>query len=380
MKPQNKVILSLGTNQGNRFLNIQNCIQMIHFQAGTVITISKIYETPSWGFASDAFYNCALLMHTSLSANTLLKKVLSIEKKLGRIRNSSSTYQSRIIDIDIIAFNEEIIENKTLQVPHPLMHQRNFVLLPMNDILPKWNHPILNKEISELLSDSNDASVCKFVRNVDSEISKISFENIKYIAFEGNIGVGKSSLVQKLAEDLNANMVFERFVDNPFLAKFYEDKNRYALSLELSFFADRYKQLTEDFATLDETKSITIADYQIYKSLIFAKITLNEAEYSLYKSLFETLNSNISKPDLCIYLKQNTNCLLDNIKKRNRKYESSITSDYLEKIENSYLEYLHSKTEMNILIIDVSDRDFLKNQSDYVYVLEKFFSKIQSLY
>ena len=134
MKSQNQVVLSLGTNQGNRLENIEKSIELIHQEVGTVIKTSKLYETPSWGFDSDAFYNCALVLHTFLSANAILTKILSIEKQLGRIRNTTQEYQSRIIDIDLITFNEEIIDSEDLQVPHPLLQNRNFVLLPMLDL------------------------------------------------------------------------------------------------------------------------------------------------------------------------------------------------------------------------------------------------------
>ena len=111
MKSQHQVILSLGTNEGNRLQNIENCIALIHQGIGTVIKVSKLYESPSWGFDSDAFYNCALLIHTTSSASKILTQVLKLEKKLGRVRGTDAGYQSRIIDIDLIAFDEEIIKS-----------------------------------------------------------------------------------------------------------------------------------------------------------------------------------------------------------------------------------------------------------------------------
>ena len=134
MKSQNQVVLSLGTNQGNRLRNIENCIELIHQEVGTVIKISKLYETPSWGFEGDAFYNCVLVVNTFSSAHKILDQILNIEQQLGRVRDTTLEYQSRIIDVDLIAFNEEIIDAEKLQVPHPLMQNRKFVLLPMLDL------------------------------------------------------------------------------------------------------------------------------------------------------------------------------------------------------------------------------------------------------
>ena len=376
MKSQHLVVLSLGTNQGNRLLNIENCIQLIHQELGTVIKISKLYETPSWGFDSDAFYNCAMVLHTFKSANKILSTILKIEKQLGRIRGDAAEYQSRIIDIDLIAFNEEIIDAKNLQVPHPLMQNRNFVLLPMLDLNLDWKHPVFNKKITELLEISTDESVCSIVQKLENPLDKIPLEQFNYIAFEGNIGAGKTTLATKIAEDFNAKTVLERFADNPFLPKFYEDQNRYAFPLEMSFLADRYKQLSDDLAQFDLFKDFIVADYHIFKSLIFAKITLAEDEYRLYRTLFDIVYREMPKPDLYVYLYQNSERLLQNIKKRGRSYEQKIPASYLDKINNGYLDYIKSQTELNVLIIDVSDRDFVKNQEDYLYILEEIQQKI----
>lgn len=376
MKSQNQVVLSLGTNQGNRLRNIENCIQLIHQEVGTVIKISKLYETPSWGFDSDAFYNCALVVHTFMSANTILTKILNIEKQLGRVRDMTLEYQSRIIDIDLIAFNEEIIDTEKLQVPHPLMQNRKFVLLPMLDLNLNWIHPILHKKVPELLEISPDESVCSMVQKLENPLDSIPLEQFNYIAFEGNIGAGKTTLTTKIAEDFNAKTVLERFADNPFLPKFYEDQNRYAFPLEMSFLADRYKQLSDDLAQFDLFKDFIVADYHIFKSLIFAKVTLQEDEFRLYKTLFDIVYREMPKPDLYIYLYQNTERLLANIKKRGRSYEQNIPADYLDKINSGYLDYIKSQTDLNVLIIDVSDRDFVENQEDYLYILEEIQNKI----
>ena len=377
MKSQNQVVLSLGTNQGNRLRNIENCIQLIHQEVGTVIKISNLYETPSWGFDSDAFYNCALVVHTFMSANTILTKILNIEKQLGRVRDMTLEYQSRIIDIDLIAFNEEIIDTEKLQVPHPLMQNRNFVLLPMLDLNLNWIHPIFHKKVAELLEISPDESVCSMVQKLENPLDNIPLEQFNYIAFEGNIGAGKTTLTTKIAEDFNAKTVLERFADNPFLPKFYEDQNRYAFPLEMSFLADRYKQLSDDLAQFDLFKDFIVADYHIFKSLIFAKVTLQEDEFRLYKTLFDIVYREMPKPDLYIYLYQNTERLLANIKKRGRSYEQNIPADYLDKINSGYLDYIKSQTDLNVLIIDVSDRDFVENQEDYLYILEEIQRKIR---
>ncbi|MCI9843200.1 2-amino-4-hydroxy-6-hydroxymethyldihydropteridine diphosphokinase [Flavobacterium pectinovorum] len=371
MKSQHQVVLSIGSNQGNRLENIESCINLIHQEVGTVILVSKLYETPAWGFESDAFYNCALLLHSSSSAQKILSQVLKVEKQLGRIRSGQQGYQSRIIDVDLIVFDDQIIESEKLQIPHPLMQNRKFVLLPMQDLKLNWKHPIFQKTVSELIAITPDDSVCTVVQNLKNPLEQIPLEQFNYIAFEGNIGAGKTTLVQKIAEDFNAKMVLERFADNPFLPKFYKDQNRYAFPLEMSFLADRYQQLADDLSQFDLFKDFVIADYHIFKSLIFAKITLAEDEYRLYRNLFDIIYKEMPKPDLYVYLYQNTNRLLQNIKKRGRNYEQNISAEYLEKINNGYLEYIKSQTDLNVLIIDVSDRDFVKKHEDYLFILNE---------
>ena len=376
MKSQHQVVLSLGSNQGDRLRNIELCLQLIHQEIGTIIRVSKLYETPSWGFDSDAFFNCALVIHTFASAEKILQKVLQVERQLGRVRGENTGYQSRIIDIDLIAFDSEIINSATLQIPHPLMQNRKFVLMPMLDLKLDWVHPVFHKKIPELLELTPDDSVCVAVQSLKNPLDSIPLEQFNYIAFEGNIGAGKTTLVTKIAEDFNAKTVLERFADNPFLPKFYEDQNRYAFPLEMSFLADRYKQLSDDLAQFDLFKDFIVADYHIFKSLIFAKVTLQEDEFRLYKTMFDIVYREMPKPDLYVYLYQNTERLLENIKKRGRSYEQNIPADYLDKINGGYLDYIKSQTNLNVLIIELSDKDFVKNQEDYVYVLDEIQRKI----
>jgi deoxyadenosine/deoxycytidine kinase len=237
-------------------------------------------------------------------------------------------------------------------------------------------HPIFEKTIPVLIDECEDKSVCKIVSNLELPLEKYNLQQYNYIAIEGNIGAGKTTLASKIAEDFNAKTVFERFADNPFLPKFYKDQNRYAFPLEMSFLADRYQQLSDDLAQFDLFKDFIVADYHIFKSLIFAKVTLQEDEYRLYKTLFDIIYKEMPKPDLYVYLYQNTDRLLQNIKRRGRSYEQEIPADYLDKINKGYLDYIKSQTNLNVLIIDVSERDFVKKQSDYVFILEEIRKKL----
>ena len=368
---QHQVMVSLGSNQGNRLSLIESCIVLIHNEVAVVVKVSKIYETPAWGFESDPFYNCVLLLHTSKAPQKLLNQLLKVEKKLGRVRNQVAEYQPRPIDIDILAFDEEIVATETLQIPHPMLQKRKFVLQPLLDLDSNWEHPVLKKSVAQLLAETEDDSPIDAVHILGSPIEKLGLQSFNYIAIEGNIGAGKTTLATKLAEDCNAKLILERFADNPFLPKFYKDQSRYAFPLEMSFLADRYQQLSDDLAQFDLFKDFVVADYHIFKSLIFAKVTLQEDEFRLYKTMFDIIYKEMTKPDLYVYLYQNTARLLQNIKKRGRSFEQEISAEYLEKINQGYLDYIKTQTDLNVLIIDVSELDFIKNQSDYVFVLEK---------
>ena len=376
MNKQHNIVLSLGSNLGNRQENIDQCIEMLHNEVGTIVKVSSLYESDSWGFKSDSFYNCCVLLHTNKSAQKVLKSCLKIEKKLGRTRNESKEYQARIIDIDIISVDEEVFVSGNLQIPHKHLQDRLFVIVPMKEVVTDWKHPILQKSISELISICTDKSNCVKLLKLESPLSKIKLEQFNYIVIEGNIGAGKTTLTTKIAEDFNAKTVLERFADNPFLPKFYKDQNRYAFPLEMSFLADRYQQISDDLAQFDLFKDFVIADYHIFKSLIFAKVTLAEDEVRLYKTLFDIIYKEMPKPDLYIYLYQNTERLLQNIKRRGRSYEQEIPAEYLEKINNGYLDYIKTQKDLNVLIIDVSELDFLKNQEDYIFILNEIKKKL----
>ncbi|OYQ37470.1 2-amino-4-hydroxy-6-hydroxymethyldihydropteridine diphosphokinase [Flavobacterium cyanobacteriorum] len=370
MKFQNEAILSLGSNSGNRLQHITSCISYIHNHIATVVSVSAVYETPSWGFKGDDFYNCAVTVHTCLPARALLAALLEAERHMGRER-SGSGYSARTIDIDIISFNDSMIDEISLQVPHPRMHERKFVLYPLRDIKPGWIHPVLKKNVGTLIAETTDSAAIKHAATLEAPMAGLRLNRYNYIAIEGNIGAGKTTLSGKISEDFNAKLVLERFADNPFLPKFYKDQARYAFSLEMSFLADRYQQLTDDLSQFDLFRDFVVADYHIFKSLIFSKVTLTEDEYRLYRKLFDIIYREIPRPGLYIYLYQDTQRLLQHIKKRGRSYEQDIDADYLEKINKGYLDFIKTEAGRNVLILDVSGRDFVNSQADYIWILSQ---------
>lgn len=299
----------------------------------------------------------------------MLKTVLSIETKLGRQRTTSSEYQNRNIDIDVLLFDDEIIFSKTLIIPHTKMLERKFVMIPLVEIAPNAIHPIEQKELQICIQSCVDSSEVTIIDKTLTRPFMLS-EKYNYIAIEGNIGAGKTSLAKIISEDFNAKLVLERFADNPFLPKFYEDKERYAFPLEMSFLADRYQQLSDDLAQFDLFKNFIISDYYIFKSLIFAQVTLSKDEYLLYRKMFNLIYKEITKPDLYVYLYQNTDRLLENIKNRGRDFEQNIQADYLKKIHDGYQGFITTQNDLNLLTIDVSELDFVNNKADYKQIID----------
>jgi 2-amino-4-hydroxy-6-hydroxymethyldihydropteridine diphosphokinase len=363
--------LSIGSNLGNRAFILQKAIFEIGKKAGEIRQVSAIYQTPSWGFEGNDFLNACLEIQTRLTPVALLTEILAIEIEYGRERNDSQGYQSRTLDIDIIYYDKEIIDTERITVPHPKMHERKFILKPLADISPQFYHPILNKDTRNLLQECKDKSVINKTTQKLFKNRHNLFESLEYVAIEGNIGAGKTTLATKIADDFNAKLILERFAENPFLPSFYDDQARYAFPLEMSFLADRYQQFTEDTNQLDLFKSFMVSDYDIYKSLIFAKVTLQQNEFDLYRKVFNFMYKEVKKPKIYVYLYQTTERLLQQIKQRGRDYEQNIEISYLERINRGYFDFLKTYPKENQLIIDVSDLDFVSLTADYETILTR---------
>lgn len=369
MKILRTTYLSLGTNLGKKLDNLQNAVNLIAHKVGRVSKVSSVYKTKSWGFKSDDFFNICIEVSTNLNPENLLDRVLQIEKELGRIREASDDYKARIIDIDVLLFDDDIIFYNDLKVPHPRMLERKFVLVPLTEIAPNVKHPIVKKTTLMCLQGCDDnTEIEETGLQINRPVSLV--EKYNYIAIEGNIGAGKTTLSKMIGDDFNAKLVLERFADNPFLPKYYADMERYAFPLEMSFLADRYQQLSDDLAQFDLFKNFIVSDYYIFKSLIFAQVSLPKEEYVLYRRMFDIMYKEIAKPDLYIYLYQNTDRLLENIKKRGRDYEQNIAQEYLEKIHQGYSNFIKTEQNLNTLIIDVSEYDFPNSNDDYTAIIK----------
>jgi len=189
--------------------------------------------------------------------------------------------------------------------------------------------------------------------------------NLDFLVIEGNIGAGKTTFAKMLGEEFDSKLILERFAENPFLPKFYNDPEKYSFPLELSFLAERYGQLKKELTNRDLFHQQTIADYYFMKSLIFAQNTLAQDEYNLYRNFFDIIYERLPKPDLFVYLHLPEDRLILQIKERGRDYEQSITSDYLKKIREGYFTFFSQQNDFPVLIVDTSGIDFVAHKEHY---------------
>ena len=364
------VYLSLGSNLGNKIKNIQEALNSIDKFIGDIFSISKIYENPAIGFKGDDFLNCCISVQTELSPHAVLKKLLEIEIDAGRRRLAKEGYESRKIDIDILFYNDIIINDNKLKIPHKKLHDRKFVIRPLLDIAKSKIHPVLKITVDELSKSFRDFSD---IKELNESLQNPVFGTLKIfnsISIEGNIGVGKTSFATKLSKDLNKKLILESFYQNPYLKKFYEKPDKYALNLELTFLVDRCKELYDLKNQPDLFKSGVVFDYHVQKSLIFAGVTLSEIDFNLYRNIYYLMTKDLIKPDLTIFLMQSSENLISNIRKRDRPFEKSISPEYLIKIEKAYKRSFQIN-EDKFFKIDVSNLDYVESNIDYMNLIFK---------
>ncbi len=187
--------------------------------------------------------------------------------------------------------------------------------------------------------------------------------NLYYIAIEGPIGVGKTSLVKLLAEKLEARTILEQFEENPFLTDFYDDPERFAFQTQLFFLLQRYQQ-QQELRQVDIFHKLLITDYMFVKDRLFASLNLNEKELPLYETVANLLERNVINPDLVIYLQADTDTLMKNIGKRKRSFEKNMSRDYIDALNQVYNEYFFRYQDSPLLIINSNNIDFVNNKKD----------------
>ncbi len=361
MEDTHTAYLILGSNLGDREACLLAAERGIEREIGHISKRSQTYETEPWGVppGHPPYLNKVLEVQTRLSPRDLLSASQEIERQLGREAKQSGV--PRLIDIDILFYDELVMSESDLQIPHARLHQRRFVLRPLLDIAPGLRHPVFGSTVEELFQ------LCKDEKTVQpfAGVQPAGREHLlpyRYIAVEGNIGVGKTTFCRMLERDLGARLILEQFADNPFLANFYEQPERYAFPVELFFMTERHKQLQEELRQIQLFDKLLVSDYLFVKTLLFARNNLSDEEFRLFRRLFEVLNNSFAQPDLIVYLYRPVEELMSQIRRRGRIYEKNIEETYLSSIQDVYMQYLRRHTESPVLVLDVSGVDF---EQDY---------------
>ncbi|MEC7799179.1 MAG: deoxynucleoside kinase [Candidatus Neomarinimicrobiota bacterium] len=211
--------------------------------------------------------------------------------------------------------------------------------------------------------------------------------NLYYVAIEGTIGVGKTSLANLLSEKLGAKLVLESFEGNPFLSDFYDDPERHAFQTQLWFLLQRYQQ-QQELRQIDMFQNLVITDYMFVKDRLFASLNLSEKEMSLYDTVANMMEKNVIHPDLVIFLQADTDTLMKNISRRGREFEKNLSEDYLDALNQVYNEYFFRYQDTPLVIINTNNIDFVNNNEDLEEMINyirkpvagtKFFNPISGL-
>jgi deoxyadenosine/deoxycytidine kinase len=197
-------------------------------------------------------------------------------------------------------------------------------------------------------------------------------KEIKFIAIEGVIGAGKTSLAKKMVERLEGRLILEQFDTNPFLEKFYVDRKRYAFQTQMFFLINRFKQ-QQELSQEDLFSEYIICDYIFEKDRIFAYLNLSKDELSLYESIYPLLARTLRKPDLVVFLQSSVDRLMYNIKSRNRKVERALTRSYIEELNEAYNHFFFRYNNTPLLIVNSSEIDFVNNEEDFDVLFKQIF-------
>jgi len=340
--------IGLGGNMGDRSETIETAIKMLaeneHIES---VSVSELIETSPLGGAEQPDYlNAVAELQTTLSPEQLHRTMIEIEDHLGRVRQEK--WSPRTIDLDLLLYDDKIINTAELIVPHPQMHLRSFVLTGLCLLNPDIIHPVMKVTVKELASRLNGGD---FVPEPDRP---------QLISIAGNIGVGKTTLTKKLAEHLECPVFFEPYDTNPFMPDVYAGRKDLALDSQLFFLTSRVEQLDRENLS---PGTIYISDYVFDKELIYVGTLLNPQQFKLYKGIYKPLSAKISPPVLVIYMQDSPQRCLERIHNRNRPYEQKIEPEFLQQLDSEYEKLFTDWKVSPVIRVQTSQLDYSDNRS-----------------
>jgi deoxyguanosine kinase len=313
--------IGLGSNLGDREEHIRKAISLLGEQQGvSVAAVSDIIETAALGGREQPDYlNAVARVETTLDAKRLYAELVSIEDSLGRERGEK--WGPRSIDLDLLLCGAEVIRSEKITVPHSQMHLRSFVLKGLCQLAPETVHPILGERVRVLAERLNGGD---FV--IDAGRPQV-------ISVAGVIGVGKTTLANKLSRMFGARILLEPYDQNPYMPEVYAGKKEKALDSQLFFLRGRGKQLGRDVL---EAGGVVVSDYVFDKELIYAECTLDVGQMEAYQREYERVAGSIAEPMVVVYLRDTIEGCLGRIHKRNRPYEQGIEPQFLARLDEGY--------------------------------------------
>jgi deoxyguanosine kinase len=332
--------IGLGTNLGERKRFIEDALGLLGQTPGVELEASTeaIETSPLAGIKQPKYLNAVAKIKTNLSPENLHNRLIEIEDALERRRGKK--WSSRNIDLDLLLFENEIINTDALIVPHPQMHLRWFVLSGLNELAGEAVHPVLKEKVKVLLSRLNG---CDFAPLKDKPL---------FVTIAGNIGAGKTTLAKKLGEALSCRVILEAYDTNPYLPKVYAGNKDLALSSQLYFLTSRVEQLNP---SIRENNHPVVVDYVFQKEQIYARITLSKEQHTLYQKVYSQLAPGILRPAIVLYLTDSPQRCLERIHKRNRPYEQGIQIDFLQAIDAGYKELVAGWKLSPVITLDDFD-------------------------
>ncbi len=313
--------VGLGSNLGDRQRSIREALDALDRHPEIeVARVSDITETVPLGQASEPYYlNGVAEVRTTLNPEGLLNVLLTTEDMLGRVRRSG--WGPRTIDLDMLLFGGQIVRLAKLIVPHPQMHLRSFVLDGLCQLNPDLVHPLFHEPVRELADRLGGGNFA------------LDPAGPQLVSIAGLIGVGKTTLMKRLAESLGGQTLLEPYDTNPFLPRVYAGQTDLALSSQLYFLLNRAEQLRPEALS---QASVSLTDYVFDKELIYARRWLDPEQCKLYERIYEVFAGAVKDPMLVIYLQDSPESCLERIRQRNRPYEQQITLEFLQRLHEDY--------------------------------------------
>ncbi len=338
--------IGLGSNLGDRQNSIRGALKMLaEAKDIEVPRTSELIETAPLGRANQPDYlNAVAEIKTALSAEHLHKKLADIETSLGRAREEK--WSPRTIDLDLLLFGQEIINSANLTVPHREMYLRSFVLKGLCQLNPQLLHPVIKESMNELAARLGGAD---FTLNPDLP---------QLVSVAGIIGVGKTTLTEKLSDLLGCKRLLEAYDKNPFLPDVYAGKKELALDSQLFFLTHRAEQLNHNALAQGQ---IALSDYVFDKELIYARRLLNARQLDSYEKIYPRFSAKIAAPALVIYLTDSVQNCLQRIHKRNRPYEQKIEPQFLEDLRSDYEQLFADWKTCSVIRKQMSKSDYTKD-------------------